>query len=698
MLTAVTTAGLLASLFGTALLPVARAADADDNVESVDIALAASETDDLLTDGATVYVTAGKAITFLLTITDTNDDDDDIVDSVVLSTTGTTFSGTLIDSLCNSGNGALSVSGKVLTVGCDYDADPDGDGTEVRSTDLTAKFNVVGPAAGSTATVTVTSAAEAETETINLIGVAAGVSGVPSGANTTMDLQCDPNDSDGSAAGGAGCWVTKVDYITIGGEIEYMLDVEDGLGINVTTYATTATITGGVAGVEIDDDAGTCDVDDVSSDVAIDDDGTMYVCVLSDGTESLPFTLTVTVGSLSYTRKIGVVGEIATLALAGPASVASLGHDNMVDAAQWAEEYADQYVVTAKDAAGNIIGNGGGDPLALKADGVEVVASRSGFNNSDEDGDNGNAEPDTDFDFAVTDGNGVSLSFGTDDEYWYMKSNMTGGSHDTDDWDGAFVDAKVYAGTRYGADALGDENYVVANPGDLAFNVPSDLCDAGDEGEVRKIKVVDDTGTISSNTVTTTCVNDAVKLSGFTASATSAVKNGSVTFTFSATDGEGRPVGIGAAAGITVTPSWEAASAATLSFYGATASLKYTMDVNSGSHFLIFSRTDNDPATTGNQTWSEKYTVSVTNAADAFTAPSFYKSTVVKARAVAIFPGAAGKTITFTVENARTGVVRTYYRKANADGKAWYTIAARGTYYVTALYDGNSTNTIRLVK
>ena len=122
------------------------------------------------------------------------------------------------------------------------------------------------------------------------------------------------------------------------------------------------------------------------------------------------------------------------------------------------------------------------------------------------------------------------------------------------------------------------------------------------------------------------------------------------------------------------------------------------MDAPSGAQYLILGRTDNDPATSGNQTWTEKVAVTVTNAADSLTAPSFYKSTAVKARAVVIFPAAAGATIAFTVENARTGVVRTYYRKANAQGKAWYTIAARGTYYVTALYGSESTDTLRLVK
>ena len=85
----------------------------------------------------------------------------------------------------------------------------------------------------------------------------------------------------------------------------------------------------------------------------------------------------------------------------------------------------------------------------------------------------------------------------------------------------------------------------------------------------------------------------------------------------------------------------------------STATMRYTMDAPSGAQYLILGRTDNDPATSGNQTWTEKVAVTVTNAADSLTAPSFYKSKAVK---------------------------------------------ARGTYYVTALYGSECTDTLRLVK
>ena len=58
--------------------------------------------------------------------------------------------------------------------------------------------------------------------------------------------------------------------------------------------------------------------------------------------------------------------------------------------------------------------------------------------------------------------------------------------------------------------------------------------------------------------------------------------------------------------------------------------------------------------------------------------------------------GAADAKIAFTVENAATGVVKTYYRKANASGKASFTLRFRGTYEVTATYGDYITDTVTL--
>ena len=695
LITAVTTAGLLASLFGTALLPVARAADDDVDVTSVD--LETTDTDVDSTSGGTIYAIAGKTITFTLNAEgDGNDADDNLVDSGVLTVTTV---GTTISSIPANARGAsaLAANAKSATGVYTFSEEDNGDAIAV----VMATINVVAPANGASSTLTVSYAgtdAGTEDATVTIIGVAAGTAGVPyaNGTNdyTYLQTTCESFDSDGTGGGGAAC--SDTDYITDGGQIVYELTIRDAYDNPVTSgYFVNASVTGGVGGVEVSDDDGqefsnVCADDDESSSDKLAIDNNLEICFTSDGTASKPVTLTVSVGSITWTRKIGVIGDVKSMTLTAPAAIASIGNDLTGDDVP--EEWADSFVVSGLDAAGNIIGNGGGKAATVQLDGTDSASYNNYESGTMEDG---NASYLNDAYFVVTDGNGVPLDFDTDTNddgvpgYNDGGQYNIGGNGDANDFEdeGAYVSDGVYS-------------YSYAEQGNSAFNVPSGLCEADEAGESRKIHVAGGfLDLVKSNVVTVKCVNNAVKLSGVTPLTNAVAKNGRVTLSFAATDGSGNAVGDGASASITVTPSWEAADAATLYFVGGSASLRITADApKSCACFLIVERVDNDPATSGNQTWTEKVAVTVTNAADSLTAPSFYKSTAVKARAVVIFPAAAGATIAFTVENARTGVVRTYYRKANAQGKAWYTIAARGTYYVTALYGSESTDTLRLVK
>jgi hypothetical protein len=70
-----------------------------------------------------------------------------------------------------------------------------------------------------------------------------------------------------------------------------------------------------------------------------------------------------------------------------------------------------------------------------------------------------------------------------------------------------------------------------------------------------------------------------------------------------------------------------------------------------------------------------------------------------KLKATATFgSAAAGKKIAFTLENASTGAVKTYYRKANASGVATFTLSFRGTFEVTAAYGDYMTDSLTLKK
>jgi hypothetical protein len=70
-----------------------------------------------------------------------------------------------------------------------------------------------------------------------------------------------------------------------------------------------------------------------------------------------------------------------------------------------------------------------------------------------------------------------------------------------------------------------------------------------------------------------------------------------------------------------------------------------------------------------------------------------------KLKATATFgAAAASKKIAFMLENTRTGVVKTYYRKANASGVASFTLRFRGSFVVTAAYGDYMTDTVTLSK
>jgi hypothetical protein len=58
---------------------------------------------------------------------------------------------------------------------------------------------------------------------------------------------------------------------------------------------------------------------------------------------------------------------------------------------------------------------------------------------------------------------------------------------------------------------------------------------------------------------------------------------------------------------------------------------------------------------------------------------------------------AAGAKVAFTLERSN-GTVKTYYRKANADGVATFTLRFRGTYEVTASFGDYITDTVILKK
>jgi hypothetical protein len=117
-----------------------------------------------------------------------------------------------------------------------------------------------------------------------------------------------------------------------------------------------------------------------------------------------------------------------------------------------------------------------------------------------------------------------------------------------------------------------------------------------------------------------------------------------------------------------------------------------------GDFGLVLTVADNDPATTGAQAKEFTLVATVSNILS-----SVVDGTLVagpkKLKATATFgAAAANKKIAFTLENTRTGVVKTYYRKANASGVASFTLRFSGSFEVTAAYGDYMTDTVTLKK
>jgi hypothetical protein len=116
-----------------------------------------------------------------------------------------------------------------------------------------------------------------------------------------------------------------------------------------------------------------------------------------------------------------------------------------------------------------------------------------------------------------------------------------------------------------------------------------------------------------------------------------------------------------------------------------------------GSYAVIIAIGDADLNTTGDQAAEYSLAYTVTNAA-AGGADATLAAGPKKLKATATFgASAANKKVAFTLENAN-GVVKTYYRKANASGVATFTLRFKGTFEVTASYGDAITDTVTLKK
>ena len=655
LVTAITTAGLLAGLFGSAFVPTANAAAVADPTDAqASIRCVASTVDaDVVSQGAadgTCYALAGKTVSVTL---DLDGEADMTGDTMVAGITFNAPSGgeVFVEFDTEYADVYKSINNRVIT----FMAITSGGASVTVSGAIKSHATV-----GSSYTYTLKDNDGLTVGSLIVISVAAGTAGIANATESSATAVCTAGTGGAAlvAMGGATCAASQIASIAAGGIFSVDIVTEDAYGAVITTAGyVTATLTGtatGGLGLETDGDC-TDFADSTTATAQATPDGADAICYLSDGTAGTA-KIVITRGPLVETRNLIVQGSVASIVIDAPGNMVSDG--GLENDAFW-----DGLSVTCKDSAGNVYGDGGG----VAYDGYDETAAIDGVNTGC-----GSAA----LTFTVLDG--ADSSAGT-----YTDLSTTGtqvAAHVASQFSDNGVGAVVA-----GATVL-DTGTSEARNG--YWDIPASVCAEDTEGLTRKIKVT--AGLINSNTETLTCVANAVKITGVTVlttgtsgSATGGAVGQTIKYSVTATDGYGRAAGVGASFTFTTTNSWTTAGTAVISFNNGTGTGSITLPANSGAQYRVLSATDADEVTSGAQGFSQKISFTVTNAVDALVD---YAITAVKSK-VTGSNFAAKATVKVEVENATKGTVKVYTRKANAAGQVVYTVAGRGTFYVT-MYTG----------
>ena len=647
LVTAITTAGLLAGLFGSAFVPTANAAAVADPTDAqASIRCVASTVDaDVVSQGAadgTCYALPGKTVSVTL---DLDGEADMTGDTMVAGITFNAPSGgeVFVEYDTEYATATKSVNNRVITFGAITSA-----GASVAVTGAIKSHAT----AGSSYTYTVKDNDGVTVGSLIVTSVAAGTAGIANATESSATAVCTAGTGGAAlvAMGGATCTASQISSIAISTIFSVNIVTEDAYGAVITTAGyVTATLTGtatGGLGLETDGDC-TGFTDSTTATAQATPDGADAICYLSDGTAGTA-KIVITRGPLVETRNLIVQGSVASIVIDAPGNMVSDG--GLENDAFW-----EGLSVTCKDSAANVYGDGGG----VAQDGETAASQIDGVNTGC-----GSAA----LAFTVLDGADSSAGTYTD--------LSTTGALVADHVAGQFTDDAT------GTVAAGSE----ARNG--YWDIPASVCAQDTEGLTRKIKVT--AGLINSNTETLTCVADAVKITGVTVlttgtsgSATGGAVGQTIKYSVTATDGYGRAAGVGASFTFTTTNSWTTAGTAVISFNNGTGTGSITLPANSGAQYRVLSATDADQVTSGAQGFSQKISFTVTNAVDALVD---YAITAVKSK-VTGSNFAAKATVKVEVENATKGTVKVYTRKANAAGQVVYTVAGRGTFYVT-MYTG----------
>ena len=628
-MTAVTTAGLLAGLFGSAFVPAARAASvpapgallADVCVDN-DIALSPGY-EGLAPDGGSndvYYGVVGKRLQFSYCDGSGTAGDAYIPPAAAAVTVTVTVTGGTIHSYIPDASMAafvINAAGTTMTFLTDA--------TPTQAELIATKINVTaGSTAGSTVKVTMSFTAKAAsttfTESASVKLIAASrlkVSNpVQTGGSTATptDITVDAVTgawSDTHNTTGTVVVVPKNDYgasgTAISGEV---IEVVSGNANLVTVAATN------VAGTP------SCDDSAVTATASSDASGVdVIVCPVADeaGTTTLTFKSD---GVVILTKSYTVLGPVATLTATQTMSYLAVG-GSMTESST-----LNIASIVAKDKAGSV----------LTTPALEYY--KAGFLSSD-------------------------------------------------------VNQTVTSGTAYVGFAAG-------------------LCaTAGTTREIQaKYTYVNadlDDVTVSSAAWTVTCTGTAGKITKLAFDKAAYLPSSAIKINATAVDSGGRPLGYGATSidttgeltfvkqGTIVLPG---AGADEITFTGwddGVAQSSATSHSATGDFGLVITIVDNDLGTA-----VVPESISIVSTVSNILSSAVDGSLVAgpkKLKATATFGlAAAGKKIAFTLENASTGAVKTYYRKANASGVATFTLSFRGTFEVTAAYGDYMTDTVTLKK
>jgi len=663
LVTAVTTAGLLAGLFGSAFVPVARASAVALDPVLTSVECTGADNTGAVSSGAnscTWVSTTAPVITTTYTF--------DGVDVGTYSWTlgsGVTLSNY---SAVGTGNNTFNVALVGSTLNANVTTQAAGAGTLVVTLTLAkasaGTVTIASPlgTAGTGRTLTVKSIAAAAA------GVATPYTSVVLDQTTTRTITDDVTANSATGIAGTTSVNSSVDYVSAAfgadGIFEWDYIVRDayavaGMDIDSEQYtASVSPTTCGTVDIGASSAAATNSFAATVSGLGADGDAdnatdNLFVAWKHPGADKgCLATITITkaaTGTVIDTFKIGALGETASVTLTGPSHVAAnLATD---------EDMEGQLVIVAKDKNGITIPGTFANPsfTAKDADGLALTIT-------------------------PTD---TPAAGGADE----------GGTADDD---------------KFGFLATG-------------------LCPADSEGKVRTIYAEGETlvatGKAKSNTISVTCTGKLAYVSAVAFGKTSYYPSESATVTFTMKDSAGRTAGVGSymvgtgyaianspatGGSATTEPAaiidsldtnndgLDAAEKGILVQTVGTYEYAYVMGSAAGVAGFLLDIADNDGATTGSQ--QGLFTVkTVVSAAFAAVSDATLTAGAKKKIATATFGAAAGKKVAFVLENA-SGVTKTYYRKANASGVAKYTIALNGTWTVYATFGDEITDTVTLKK